>query len=94
MIFCRLFNISSRISLSGRSNVLISSIGNHQALADNMIQLLENEDLAETLRQNAFQTRLEASSNESVAKKYVEAYKACLDFSKNDVSIPTSITEI
>ena len=77
-----------------KQNVLVSPIGNHQALAENMIQLLENEDLAETLRQNAFQTRLEASSNESTVRKYVAAYKACLNFSRNHIPMPTSLTDI
>ena len=30
-----------------RESVLLSPIGNHQAMADNMIKLLENKDLVE-----------------------------------------------
>lgn len=77
-----------------RQNVLISPIGDHQALASNMLRLLDDENLAETLRQNAYQTRSEASSNEMTARRYVEAYKACIDHSKNGTPLPTSITEV
>ena len=77
-----------------RQNVLISPIGDHQALASNMQRLLDDENLAETLRQNAYQTRLEVRSNEMTARRYVEAYKACIDHSKNGTPLPASITEV
>lgn len=77
-----------------RQNVLISPIGDHQALADNLLRLLNDEVLADTLRQNAYQTRLEARTNESVIKKYVEAYKACIDKYKNGTPIPETLTKI
>ena len=77
-----------------RQNVLISPIGDHQALASNMLRLLDDENLAETLRQNAYQTRSEVRSNEMTARRYVEAYKACIDHSKNGTPLPTSITEV
>ena len=75
-----------------RQNVLISPIGDHQALADNMLRLLEDEDLANTLRQNAYQTRSEVRSNEMIARNYVEAYKACINRSKNGTPLPSSVT--
>ena len=74
-----------------RQNVLISPIGDHQALAENMIQLLENEDLAESLRQNAYRTRSNARSNEATARKYVEAYYACVDNFTNGTPLPDHI---
>ena len=77
-----------------RQNVLISPIGDHQALASNMLRLLDDENLAEMLRQNAYQTRSEVRSNEMTARRYVEAYKACIDHSKNGTPLPTSITEV
>lgn len=77
-----------------RQNVLISPIGDHQALADNMLRLLYDEQLADTLRQNAFQTRSEVKSNAMVIQKYVEAYKACIDNFNNGTPIPESLTKI
>ena len=77
-----------------RQNVLISPIGDHQALADNMQRLLDDDNLADTLRQNAYQTRSEVRSNEMTARRYVEAYKACLAHSQNGTSLPASITEV
>ena len=77
-----------------RKNVLITQIGDHQAMADNMLRLIEDNDLGETLRQNAFQSRLEVKSNEVVARKYVQAYKACLDNRWNNKPLPKEVTEI
>lgn len=75
-------------------NVLISPIGDHAALASNMLLLLENNELAEELRQNAFKTRIEVVSNEVTVRRYVSAYKACLDYVKNKTPLPSEVTEI
>lgn len=77
-----------------RQNVLISPIGDHQALSDNMLKLLNDNELAETLRQNAFITSSERSSNDLVAKKYVEAYKACIEHYLNCTPIPNDLIEM
>lgn len=77
-----------------RQNVLISPIGNHQALADNMLLILSNKDMAETLRNNAYQTRLEMRSNAMSAKKYMDAYKACLDNHWSNIPLPKEVTDI
>lgn len=74
-----------------RQNVLISPIGNHQALADNMLRLLSDASIGETLRQNAYQTRLEAQTNEKTVNKYVEAYKACLENYWNNKPLPKEL---
>jgi glycosyltransferase involved in cell wall biosynthesis len=77
-----------------RQNALITPIGDHQALADNMLRLLNDEASANTLRQNAYQTRSEVKSNAMVIQKYVEAYKTCLDNYKNGTPIPETLTKI
>lgn len=77
-----------------RQNALISPIGDHQALAENMLRLLNDETLADTLRQNAYLSRSKVRSNEAVIKKYVEAYKACVENHKNGTPIPESLTKI
>lgn len=73
---------------------MISPIGYHQVLSDNMLRLLYDEELAYMLRQNSYQMRMDEESNEMTARKYVEAYKACIDYFKNGTPLPTSITEL
>lgn len=77
-----------------RRNVLISRIGDHQSLADNMLKVLSDERLADSLRQNAFQTRMEVRSNEASVQKYVEAYKACINHSQSGTPLPSSVTAV
>lgn len=77
-----------------RLNALISPIGDHNALAVNIQKLLNDNQLAETLRENAIHTRLEVRSNKEIAQKYVTAYKACIDNNKNNTPLPKELTEI
>ena len=77
-----------------RKSVLISPVGDHQALAKNMLLLLEDKELSSTIRKNAFETRLEARSNEMTAKKYVDAYKICIDNIKRNCALPDRVTKI
>ena len=77
-----------------RQNVLISPIGNHQALAENMIRLLNDRDLEDTLRQNAYLTRSKANSNEAVIQKYIKVYYACIENYRNHTSLPAELTEV
>lgn len=79
---------------SKTQNVLISSIGDHQALADNMIRLLNDNVLSENLRQNAYQLRMEANSNKKVVEKYIEAYKACVDNCLNGTPLPDTLVHV
>lgn len=76
-----------------RQNVLISSIGDHQALANNMLILHEDVELAEKLRQNGFLTSSERCSNKMMARKYVESYKACLEHNRNGKPLPAELIE-
>ena len=73
---------------------LISDKGNHQALADNMIMLLNNAELADTLKQNAYKMRSAVRSNEETSRNYIEAYKACLNYKKNGEPIPEALTKV
>lgn len=77
-----------------RQNVLLSPIGDHQALADNIQKLLTDSTLAETLRENAYQTLLDAESNKEIALRYVTAYKACIDNHRRNIPLPKEITEL
>lgn len=58
-----------------KETLLISPIGDHQALADNMVRLYNNPELAETLRRNGAQYMNDTFSNEAIVKKWVEAYE-------------------
>lgn len=73
---------------------LISKIGDHQALADNMIRLLNDDELAEMLRQNAYKMRSAVRSNEDVSRHYMMAYKACLNYQNNGVPIPEELMKL
>ena len=57
-----------------RQSVLLSEINNHQAMADNMAKLLEDDLLAERLKNNAFITLKESYSNESMSAKWHDCY--------------------
>ena len=74
-----------------RESVLLSPIGDHQAMADNMLKLLNDEKYAETIRQNAGITASERINNEQVIRKWIDAYRACIDNFKNGTQIPESL---
>ena len=57
-----------------RESVLLSEKGDFQAMADNMCRLLEEEGLADTLRNNAAVELQERYSNESAMKQWRENY--------------------
>lgn len=57
---------------------LISPKSDHKALADNMIRLLNDPLLAETLRQNAYRRQQDKYNNEAAVRKYIEAYRQML----------------
>jgi len=73
---------------------LISEIGDHQALADNMMRLLNDDELSEMLRQNAYKMRSTVRSNEDISRHYVEAYKACLNYYNNRIPIPEELIKL
>ena len=77
-----------------RQNVLISSIGDHNAMADNIQKILYDDKFAAQLRQNAYLTTSERRSNETVIKKYVMAYKACIDNFKYNIPLPNELIEL
>lgn len=77
-----------------RPCALLSAIGDHRALAENMLRILDDKGLADELRQNSYQSRQEALSNMDVVGKYVEAYRACLEHQMNNSPLPKELTEI
>lgn len=71
--------------------VLLSEVGDHQAMADNIIRLVEDEKLAETLTENGYNYMEARVSNKQVADTWVEAYKAIIDHYNNGTPIPDSL---
>jgi len=57
--------------------VLLSPIGDNEALAKNMSLLLDNPELAEKLKKNAYELSSEWESNAEKMRKWRDAYFAC-----------------
>lgn len=57
-----------------RESVLLSDIGNFQAMADNMLRLIEDESFAEKICNNALITVSEHYSNRAFMQKWRRAY--------------------
>lgn len=71
--------------------VLLSEVGDHQAMADNIIRLAEDEVLAETLAENGYNYMEARVSNKQVADTWVEAYKAIIEHYNNGTPIPDTL---
>lgn len=75
-----------------RESVLLSEIGDHKSLADNMIMLSNNGVLFEELKKNAAITVDELyGDNQGRAREWVEVYKACIDNFRNGTPLPESV---
>lgn len=62
-----------------RESVLLSEKGDHIAMASNMCRLLEDEEFALTMSNNAILTSSESNSNAEYMKGWENAYKRILD---------------
>ena len=71
-----------------RQSVLISEKGDYKDIAKNMLLLLGNPHLAETLRINAAQTEFERANNKEIIRHWVEVYSAVLNCEKEGKPIP------
>lgn len=71
--------------------VLLSPIGDNEALAKNMSLLLDNPELAETLKENAYKIFSERESNAEKMRKWRDAYFACIRNFNQGVTIPTDL---
>lgn len=75
-----------------RESVLLSETGNHESLANNMLRLINEPELAEQLKVNATITSNEKyGTNASRAKEWVDVYKACIDNFYNNIPLPDNI---
>ena len=69
-----------------RESALLSEVGDHEALAANMVRLLESEELAKTLVDNALVTIDEKYGNRGFALKQREVYRYLYDlYNKKDL---------
>lgn len=74
-----------------RESVLLSPAGDFSAMADNMLKLLNDENFAEKIRENACITASERVNNEQIIRKWIDAYRASIDNFKNGTPIPVHL---
>lgn len=60
-------------------SVLLSQMGDHHAMAENMLRLVNEPEYAEMLRKNGLQLASERVSNKEIVEKYCETYHKILD---------------
>lgn len=68
---------------SDRESVLLSEKGDYQAMADNMLRLVDDESFASQIRNNAVETIKEKYSNESFMQSWRKAYHEIVENAKN-----------
>ena len=61
-----------------RECVLLSPVGDHQAMANNMMRLLQDSDFARMLRENARIVAGNRISNEKIVEKWKKSYNECV----------------
>jgi glycosyltransferase involved in cell wall biosynthesis len=74
-----------------RESVLISEIGDHEAMANNMFKLMDSEKYANTIKDNAILTANELWNSSEKMKSLVCAYAAIYDHFKYGKVIPAEI---
>ncbi len=77
-----------------RESVLISEQGDYQAMAQNMIKLIESPELAQRLRDNGLITVNERWNNSKSMLRLVKAYQAIIDHHRNGKLISAEIGTI
>ena len=71
-----------------RESVLLSAQGDYQAMANNMLKLVDDPDYAKMIQTNAGLIAKERISNEHIIKTWVEAYHACIAEARDNTPIP------
>ncbi|MBQ3190976.1 MAG: glycosyltransferase family 4 protein [Bacteroides sp] len=74
-----------------RKSVLLSPIGDHNAMANNMIRVLKDEILAKELIQNSFITVSERYDNKKAMSDWFRAYRAIFYNIKDNTPIPNDL---
>lgn len=76
---------------SVRESVLISEIGDDEALAENMLKLVADPLFATKIKENAAITVLELFSDEKTVTHWIKAYNSCLAHFQKGVAIPSDL---
>jgi len=71
-----------------RESVLLSPQEDFTLMAQNMLKLISNNELANTLKKNAIETLNEQYNNKDAMLRWVETYYAIHKFRKDGISIP------
>ncbi|MBP5769503.1 MAG: glycosyltransferase family 4 protein [Fibrobacter sp.] len=74
-----------------RESILLSSSGDFDAMANNMLKLLNDDEFAKKIQKNAGITASERASNEQCMRKWIAAYHACIENFKNGTPIPQEL---
>lgn len=74
-----------------RESILISEIGNHEAMANNMSKLMESEQYANKIKENAFLTANELWNSSKRMNSLVCAYVSIFDHFNYGKEIPAEI---
>ncbi len=77
-----------------RESILLSEPDDHQAMANNMIKLIESPEFARKIGENGLITAKENWNNNTIMMELVDAYRALLDHHRNDTPIPQEIGNI
>lgn len=63
-----------------RETVLLSKMGDHAAMAKNMLQLINEPEYSEMLRKNGLLLASERVSNREIVEKWIEYYVECVEY--------------
>ena len=74
-----------------KETVLLSGIGDHQTLADNMLRLVGDEQLANTLRENGLQLLQERYNNHNNVLQQVAILRAAVANFRDGIPIPEDL---
>ena len=72
----------------GNRCALVSRQGDYRDIANNMLELLDNADLAEELRRNAADYEYRRSNNRDICLHWVELYRVCIANKRKGEEMP------
>lgn len=76
-----------------RESILLSKIGDYEAMANNMVKLFDNPKYAEMISKNALITVQERYGNEVIIDRTISAYKAIIEHFKREIPISKEIAQ-
>lgn len=76
-----------------RQSILLSPIGDHHALADNIIKLIESKVLQDKMRENAYKTCEELYGNRKILEEHLKIYNAVYLNKTKGIPIPDDLCD-